>query len=151
MGKKLTEVLETFPSCYQVLPLYPCGIDQNGKPIHFLQDESWVKDAYRPYLHRAREFRRELGVTSSVPTLSIFGYGLKTAMQMTIQRDAGGHFQKIFIGVEPSGDSSVPESSAVLPKTEIHPVQQYHGALFNDNDVKMRLKFELLHGQGPES
>jgi hypothetical protein len=48
------------------------------------------------------------------------------------------------IGVEPSGDSSVPERSAVLPQTEIHPVQQYHGTLFNDNDVKMRLKLELL-------
>ncbi len=31
----------------------------------------------------------------------------------------------------------------MLERTEIHPVQQYHGSLFVDNDVKMRLKLEL--------
>ena len=144
MGKRLTEIIETFPSCYQILPLYSCAIDQDGNSINFLEDESWVKPAYRPLLRAAREFRRELGTKSSVPTLSIFGYGIKTAMQIQIQRDTNGNFKKALIGVEPSGDSSVPESSAVLSRTEIHPVQQYHGTLFNDNDVKMRLKLELL-------
>jgi pSer/pThr/pTyr-binding forkhead associated (FHA) protein len=148
MGKKLTEVIETFPTCYQILPLYPCAIDQHGKQINLIEDESWVKPAYRPLLHAAREFRRELGVKSSVPTLSIFGYGLKTATQIRIQRGPEGNFQKVLIDVGASGDSSVPESSAVLPRTEIHPVQQYHGTLFNDNDVKMRLKLELLHARG---
>jgi len=151
MGKKLTEIIETFPSCYQILPLYPCAIDQNGQPINFLEDDSWVKTAYRPLLHAAREFRRELGTISSVPTLSIFGYGLKTAMQIQVQRDLNGNFKKAMIGVEPSGDSSVPETSAVLPRTEIHPVQQYHGTLFNDNDVKMRLKLELMQNRRSES
>lgn len=148
MGKKLTEVIETFPTCYQILPLYPCAIDQDGKQIHLFEDESWVKPPYRPLLRAAREFRRELGVTSSIPTLSIFGYGLKTATQIQIQRDAHGSFQKVSVGVELSGDSSVPESSAVLPRTEIHPVRQYHGTLFNDKDVKMRLKLELLQDRG---
>lgn len=143
MGKRLTEIIETFPTCYQILPLYPCGIDQNGNPFHFFEDESWVKKTYRPLLHMAREFRRELGTTSSVPTLSIFGYGLKTASQMKIQRASDGTFQKVLIDAAPNGDSSVPENSAILPKTEIHPVKQYHGTLFNDNDVKMRLKLEL--------
>lgn len=151
MGKKLTEIIETFPTCYQILPLYPCAIDQHGKQINLLEDESWVKTAYRPLLYAAREFRRELGVKSSIPTLSIFGYGLKTATQIQIQRDAEGRFQKVSIDVGPSGDSSVPESSAVLPRTEIHPVQQYHGTLFNDKDVKMRLKLELLQDRGSVS
>jgi hypothetical protein len=44
---------------------------------------------------------------------------------------------------ELAGDSTIPEHSAVLPGSEIHPVQQYHGSLFVDNDVKMRLKLEL--------
>lgn len=143
MGKRLTEIIETFPTCYQILPLYPCGIDQNGNPFHFFEDESWVKEPWRPLLRMAREFRRELGTTSSVPTLSIFGYGLKTASQMKIQRASDGTFQKVLIDAAPNGDSSVPENSAILPKTEIHPVKQYHGTLFNDNDVKMRLKLEL--------
>ena len=148
MGKRLTEVIETFPTCYQILPLYPCGIDQHGNPFHFFEEESWVKEPYRPLLHMAREFRRELGMKSSVPTLSVFGYGLKTAAQMKIQRALDGSFKKVLIDIQLNGDSSVPESSAVLPKTEIHPVQQYHGTLFNDNDVKMRLKLELLQKRG---
>jgi pSer/pThr/pTyr-binding forkhead associated (FHA) protein len=151
MGKRLTDIIETFPTCYQILPLYPCAIDQHGNPFNFFEDESWVKPAYRPLLYKAREFRRELGTTSSISTLSIFGYGIKTAMQIQIQRDLQGMFQKALIGVEPSGDSSVPERSAVLPGTEIHPVRQYHGTLFNDKDVKMRLKLELLHGHGSRS
>jgi pSer/pThr/pTyr-binding forkhead associated (FHA) protein len=144
MGKKLTEVIETFPTCYQILPLYPCAVDQHGNQIHLLEDDSWVKPAHRPLLQAAREFRRELGTRSSIPTLSIFGYGLKTATQIQILRAADGAFKKITIDAGPSGDSSVPESSAVLPRTEIHPVRQYHGTLFNDKDVKMRLKHELL-------
>ena len=51
-------------------------------------------------------------------------------MQLRIQRDTSGVFHKALINVQPSGDSSVPESDAVLPRTEIHPVQQYHGTLF---------------------
>ena len=37
----------------------------------------------------------------------------------------------------------IPETSAVLERAEIHPVQQHHGSLYADNDVKMRLKLEL--------
>jgi pimeloyl-ACP methyl ester carboxylesterase len=151
MGKRLTEIIETFPSCYQILPLYPCGVDQTGKKINFLEEDGWVKPAYRHLLQNAREFRRELGMVSSIPTLSIFGYGLKTATEIKIQSDLNGLIQKAFMGIEPSGDSSVPESSAVLPRTEIHPVRQYHGTLFNDKDVKMRLKLELLRGLGRTS
>ena len=37
----------------------------------------------------------------------------------------------------------IPDHSAILDGSEIHPVQQYHGSLFVDNDMKMRLKLEL--------
>jgi len=46
----------------------------------------------------------------------------------------------------PDGDGSVPVTSAILRETDIHPVQQEHGALFVDGDVKMRLKLELAAG-----
>jgi hypothetical protein len=39
------------------------------------------------------------------------------------------------------------QSSAVLPGSEIHPVQQNHGTLYVDNDVKMRLKLELTRDE----
>ena len=145
MGERLTQVVETFPSSYQILPLYNCAADQNGQPFNFFQDECWIKPPYRHFLHKAKEFRRELGTTSSLPTVSIFGYGLKTTTRLQIQRDLEGLFQKVLLNTEPSGDTTIPESSAVLPCTEIHPVQQNHGSLFNDNDVRMRLKYELLY------
>jgi hypothetical protein len=44
---------------------------------------------------------------------------------------------------EDGGDSTVPESSATLEGTEIHPIRQYHGTLHVDNDVRKRLKIEL--------
>jgi len=44
---------------------------------------------------------------------------------------------------EAVGDSSILEQSAALEVSDMYPVQQYHGSLFVDNDVKMRLKFEF--------
>jgi hypothetical protein len=43
-----------------------------------------------------------------------------------------------------NGDGSVPENSAVLSGADFHPVHQQHGVLFVDNDVKMRLRLELI-------
>ncbi len=50
--------------------------------------------------------------------------------------------------MEPGGDGTIPEHSAVLEGSEIHPVRQQHGALFVDSDVKMRLKLELTRSAG---
>ena len=143
MGERLRQVVETFATTYQIIPTYPCGIDQNGDRINFLEDESWVSAQQLPLLRNGREFRRELGTRSSVPAVSIFGYGLKTIANIKLVRDTGGKFTKLDYTMEPNGDSTILERSAVLEGTEIHPVQQYHGSLFVDNDVKMRLKLEL--------
>jgi hypothetical protein len=60
-----------------------------------------------------------------------------------MKRDQQGNWQDITFDSEPAGDGSVPEISANLDGSEIHPVQQFHGSLYGDNDVKMRLKLEL--------
>jgi pSer/pThr/pTyr-binding forkhead associated (FHA) protein len=143
MGERLRQVLVTFPSSYQILPAYACGQDQHFKKINFLDDESWVAEEYLPLLRAAQEFRRELGTQSSIPAISIFGYGMKTASAITLKRSASGELSDIAFQSTPNGDGSVLETSAVLPGSEIHPVQQYHGSLFVDSDVKMRLKLEL--------
>jgi pSer/pThr/pTyr-binding forkhead associated (FHA) protein len=142
LGERLRRVIVTFPSSYQILPTYPCAVDQHGNDIHFLEDESWVAEEQLPLLRAAREFRQELGLASSVPTLSIFGYGIKTLSGITLKR-VDGTFSDIVYSSEPNGDSGILVTSAVLPGSDIHPVQQYHGALFVDNDVRMRLKLEL--------
>ncbi len=143
MGERMRQVLATFPSLNQILPTYACATDQAGAAIELLSDESWLAQEQRPLLENAREFRRELGTHSSVPTISIFGYGLKTVTSASVQRDSQGRWEKVNFNVEPAGDGTIPERSAIMEASEIHPVQQYHGTLFVDNDVKMRLKLEL--------
>ncbi|MCI0520690.1 MAG: FHA domain-containing protein, partial [Chloroflexi bacterium] len=143
MGERLRQVSMSFPSSYQILPTYPLPVDASGTKVHFLEDESWLSEQYRPLLRGGLEFRRELGVRSSIPAVSIFGYGLKTIASLTIHKDAKGAINKVDYRTEPGGDSTILEFSTVLEGSEIHPVQQYHGSLFVDKDVKMRLKLEL--------
>ena len=143
MGERLRQIIITFPTTYQIIPTYPCAVDQDGKPINFLEDESWVSEEQLPLLRLGKQFRRELGRRSSVSTISIYGYGLKTISNVKLKRDAAGKISDVSYTTQPSGDSTILEKSAVLDGSEIHPVQQYHGSLFVDNDVKMRLKLEL--------
>jgi pSer/pThr/pTyr-binding forkhead associated (FHA) protein len=143
MGERLRKVLATFPSAYQVLPTYSCVHDQNGQPVDVLSDESWLPEEQLPFLRSARATRRELGTRCVVRSVSVFGYGLKTITNVRVQRDTEGRWEKVDLALEPGGDNTIPERSAVLEGSEIHPVQQYHGALYVDNDVKMRLKLEL--------
>lgn len=143
LGEKLRKYTMVLPSAFQIIPTYPCAVDQNGNAINFIEDERWLDEKHLPLLRAGREFRRELGRHSSVPALSIFGYGMKTAMNVTVTRDPTGRILEATYLESKDGDSSIPQSSAVLEGSEIHPVQQYHGSLFVDNDVKMRLKLEL--------
>jgi len=143
MGERLRKVLATFPSAYQVLPTYSCVYDQSGQPIDILSDESWLPEEQRPFLQSARATRQELGTRCDVRCVSVFGYGMRTITKIRVDRDSQGRWEKVDLDAEPGGDNTIPERSAVREGTEIHPVQQYHGALYVDNDVKMRLKLEL--------
>jgi pSer/pThr/pTyr-binding forkhead associated (FHA) protein len=141
--ERMRDVLATFPSAYQILPIYPCVIDQNGNTIDVLKDESWLPEHQRPFLSATRSFRRELGTVSSVPTVSVFGYGLKTKLRVEVHRRPDGEWQKFEFVEDTAGDQSVPSGSAVLKESEIHPVLQEHGSLYVDDGVRMRLKVEL--------
>ena len=146
MNERIRRVLCTFPSTHQILPTYPCVVDRNGRKANVLTEEGWVSPAQRVLLRDADYFRRELGSHCSVPSVSIFGYGLKTITELTIREEQDGLWKKADILLEAKGDSTIPERSTVLEGSEIHPVRQYHGSLYVDNDVKMRLKVELLRG-----
>jgi pSer/pThr/pTyr-binding forkhead associated (FHA) protein len=143
MGERLRQVLSTFPSLYQILPTYACAIDQSSLKINLLQEENWLSEEQIPLARQARGFRKELGMGFSTPTVSIFGYGMNTVAELKVLRDGLGHWLNVTFANKPTGDNTIPELSAVLPKTEIHPVFQHHGSLYVDNDVKMRLKMEL--------
>ena len=143
-GDRLLDVIKTFPSVYQILPTYPCAIDQNGQPIDLLADEHWLPAEQIPLLRLAREFRTELGTRSSVPAVSVFGYGLETVTDLQVTRAGDGRWSKLAFKAKPGGDNRIPEHSAILDGSDVHPVQQGHGSLYVDNDVKARLKVELL-------
>lgn len=143
MGETLRQVLASFPSAYQILPTYACLTDRAGQAFDLSSADAWPLPVQRAQVRAGLAFRRELGHLTSVPTVSIFGYGLKTITGLTMARTADGAWSNLEAVQADAGDGSVPASSAVLEGSEIHPVQQYHGALYVDNDVKMRLKLEL--------
>lgn len=112
-----------------MLPTYPCVVDQDGNQSDAYDDETWLPESQRALLRDGRAFGRELGSRSSVPTVSIFGYGFKTVTRLRMKRDRSGRWKNLDFISEPIGDSTVPSESAVLEGSEIHPVQQQHGAL----------------------
>lgn len=142
MNARLREVLATYPSWYQILPTYQFVADQRCG-FEVLAEESWLLEPHRPLLRLAREFRRELGSASSVPSVCVFGYGIKTITSATVEREPSGPCRKADLVFTTKGDGMIPETSALMPGAEIHPVRQHHGALYGNTDVKMRLKLEL--------
>lgn len=140
---RLRNLIATFPSMYQLLPSYAAVFDQDGRRVNLLGDDRWLPEEQRPFLKYARSFRRELGSGSSIPAVSIFGYGQKTVTQVKVQRGVDGGWARAEFSEELGGDLTVPAASAVLQHSEIHPVPRAHGSLYVDNDVKMRLKMEL--------
>jgi len=143
MGERLRKIVLSFPSSYQILPDYAVGTDQDGQKLNFLDYTGWLDSHHMHLLEQGREFRRSLEASARTPSVSIFGYGIKTISNVSIRRDPAGKILDVNYLNENIGDGSVLEQSAFLQGSEIHPVRQHHGALFVDNDVKMRLKLEL--------
>lgn len=127
------------------------GTHLNGEELEpkqparlMMEDEGWLSDQERRALLRtARACRRELPARSSVPCVSVIGYGMKTLTRFQILRSPKGSWEEIGLLSEPAGDDTIPESAAIADGSDVHPVRQHHSSLFVDNDVKMRLKLEL--------
>lgn len=144
-AERMRRMFLTIPSLYQGVPAYECTSDHAGGRVHHLHDESWLGVDHRHHLEAARALRAELPARSSVPTVCVFGYGLPTLSGVTCRRGPSG-WSEVAEVMTDAGDDLVPEASAVLPNAEIHPVRQHHGAIYTDNDVKMRLRMELTGG-----
>lgn len=144
LGEKLRNVISTFETSYQILPVYSCGVDQFGQTFNFMKEDTWLHPEQKPLWQAAREFKRELGSATNVPTTCIFGYGQKTVDRIKLLRKPDGKLSNSVYETRANGDGSVPENSAVLQGADFHPVHQLHGVLFVDNDVKMRLRLELI-------
>jgi pimeloyl-ACP methyl ester carboxylesterase len=145
---RFQRVVAQFPSVYQSLPNYTCVTDSKGDAIDFFAQDEWLPEENRPLLRDGAAFFSELGVTTSVPTVCVFGYGLKTPVRLVVDRDDDGAWVGTKMEVADRGDDTIPQESAVLEGAEIHPVRQHHGVLYTDADVRMRLRLELLGGGG---
>jgi pSer/pThr/pTyr-binding forkhead associated (FHA) protein len=149
LGDRVHETISSFPSVYQILPVFPCARDETGRMINVLEDDGWVPENRRPMLREVSTFRKELGRRSSVPTVCVFGYGLETVTGVNVRAGDGTDWKQLDVAIESRGDEAIPEMSAVLDGADIHPVRQHHGSLYTDNDVKMRLMLELTRGVRP--
>jgi pimeloyl-ACP methyl ester carboxylesterase len=143
LSRKVREAILTFPSTFQFLPTYPCVQTSQGDTRCPLDTDGWLPPTSKRFLSEARNFRNELGTRFTVPTVCIFGYGMKTTSGISVQGDGSGEWNSVEWLTDLAGDGSVPKLSAVLPNTEIHPVKQAHGALYTDPDVRARLLLEL--------
>jgi pSer/pThr/pTyr-binding forkhead associated (FHA) protein len=143
LGNQIRDAVATFPGAYQLLPIYPAVFDTNDKPVDVFADPRWAAEPFRAHIEDAKKFRSELKPRASVPTLCIIGYGNKTVKKAVVQPGANGGWASVKFIEDEEGDSTIPVSSAILEGAEFHPVQQSHGALFVDNDVRFRLKIEL--------
>jgi hypothetical protein len=109
-----------------------------------MKDDGWLATEQKALWQVARDFKRELGLSTSVPTTCIFGYGQKTVDRIKLYRNPDEKITQSLYEAKANGDGSVPENSAILEGADFHPVRQQHGILFVDNDVKMRLRLELI-------
>lgn len=79
-----------------------------------------------------------------MPTTCIFGYGVKTVTRIQVDEREPEGWRKVRFQLEHAGDNRVAERYSYLDGADIHPMKQHHGSLWNDNDVKMRIRLELL-------
>ncbi|MBV8162284.1 MAG: alpha/beta fold hydrolase [Acidimicrobiia bacterium] len=142
---RFQQVVATFPSVYQSLPApgYECVVDAKGDPIDVFADDGWLPEDRRPYLKEAADLFAELGTGISVPTVCVFGYGMKTPVRLVVERQGPAGWEAARLDVTDNGDDTIPQESAIVEGADIHPVQQHHGVLYTDADVRMRLRVEL--------
>ena len=141
---RFQQVVASFPSVYQSLPAYECVVDAKGEPIDFWGDDSWLPEDRRPYLKDAADFFAELGTSTSVPAVCVFGYGMKTPVRLVVERRGATGWEAARLELADNGDDTIPQDSAIVEGADIHPVQQHHGVLYTDADVRMRLRLELV-------
>lgn len=143
LGKKVRYQFASFPGWYQMLPLYATIFDQHGQPLNLYEDDTWLPPDKQGLLVAGSDFFRALNPQATIPTTCIFGYGSPTITRLNIERDGQGRWQHIEMITTSDGDGFVPSQSAILEGADIHPIQYSHNQLYVNEDVLMRLKYEL--------
>jgi len=143
------KVVCSFPSLYELLPIYPDFLtDSDGQPVDIFTERSWLPADYHPHLDCALAFYQQIPQSSSVPVVGIVGSGLDTVTRLTVPRSNGQlQWKAIQFTPQPkSGDGTVPTISAELsgPNVRNYRYNLGHGMLFSAPEVRPRLRQELL-------
>lgn len=149
LKKRSLEVVRSFPSLYELLPIYPGYLtDSDGQPVNIFTERSWLPATYHTHLDRAQAFYNQMPQTSSVPVVGIIGSELDTVTYLTVPRQNGQLQWDVikFIPQPRSGDGTVPTVSAELsgPNVQNHRFNLDHGTLFSAPEVRPLLRQELL-------
>ncbi len=142
----MKEVIPTFPSYYQLIPYAaPFIYDEQRTPIDLFADPSWIGGPNeQAMLMDGRKFNEELGNTLSVPTVCFVGRFKPTLTSGLVQRDPTGRWVKVDWEYTDTGDTTVPEASAIHPQARaVHAYAVDHGGTFSSPQVFVQLDLEL--------
>ncbi|WP_406699464.1 hypothetical protein V5E97_11405 [Singulisphaera sp. Ch08] len=137
----------TFPCSYQLLPYRnPFLRDNNNELIDLYEGAGWLHDeGQRQLLRDGRRFNEELGTTTSVETICLFGRKRPTPTGGVVSLAAGGSWTDIAWATLDAGDGTVPERSAVHPGArEKIPVVADHGDIYVNPFALEVLQWELM-------
>lgn len=143
------KVVCSFPSLYELLPIYPGFITaSDGQPVDIFTERSWLPSQYHEHLIKAQAFYEQMPQSSSVPVVGIIGSEWPTVTYLTVPRQNGQlKWDEIEFTPQPkSGDGTVPTVSAELsgPNVRNYRYNLGHGMLFSAPEVRPRLRQELL-------
>jgi len=111
--------------------------------MDILENGSWLPESRRALLATTRELRTELGTRSSVPTVSIFGYGLKTVTKSASTATRAGFAGASVQSANWPGTAAFPKEAPAWKELRSIRFARHHGVMFVDSDVQKRLKLEL--------
>jgi hypothetical protein len=119
--------------------------DEQRVPIDLFADPSWVGGPKeQAMLMDARKFNQDLGTTLSVPTVCFVGRFKPTLTSGLVQRDPSGRWVKVDWEYTDTGDTTVPETSAIHPQAKaVHAYAVDHGGTFSSPQVFVQLDLEL--------
>jgi pimeloyl-ACP methyl ester carboxylesterase len=145
--QRTRDVLRTFPSSYQLIPVQnPFLRDLDNEIVDVFSGEGWLDDPLqRQYLEDGRKFNQDLGTEASVETLCFFGRKLPTLTNGAVSFEAAGGWRAVQWSNMASGDGTVPERSAVHPNAHVKlPFVAGHGDIYINEAVLEILEWEMV-------
>lgn len=148
--------LRTFPSAYELVPQKQDFLTGTGNtPINpFDEGTNWLDDpVQRDWLVKGRAFNQELGNKTNVETIAFFGRSFPTRATGVVSFHDGKHWSDIEWALEPEGDGTVREYSAIHPGAKRNiPAWAEHGDIYTNEKFLQDFKWELLERFGsPEA